>query len=167
MATTAFITMRNPTPFPTMQMAVVERRALRQSGIPPTLHFPQPSLHARVIPSKVGALQVVRQVHRIAREEPSQPMRIQLCMQYGQKTNTPFPTMLTAVVEHPQVKPKPTDLILRFPLQRLREADIPLRDGELQAPRQLHLISREGSTLPIPLQPCKPFGRVMLLQPTL
>ena len=166
MATTAFITMRNPTPFPSMQMAVVERRALRQSGIPPTLHFPQPSLHARVIPSKVGALQAVQQVHRIAREEPSQPMRIQLCMQYGQRTNTPFPTMPTAVAEHLQVRLKPMVLTLRCHPQRLREADTPLRDGEPQAPRQLHLISREGSTLPIRLQPCMPFGRVMLLQPT-
>ena len=149
-----------------MPMVVVVHQVLKRRNIRLILLFLQPSLPARVILSKVGARQVVRQVHRIAREEPSQPMRIQLCMQYGQRTNTPFPTMLTAVAEHPQVKPKPMDLTLRCHPQRLREADILLRDGELQAPRQLHLISREGSTLPIRLQPCMPFGRVMLLQPT-
>ena len=149
-----------------MPMVVVVHQVLKRRNIRLILLFLQPSLPARVILSKVGVLQVVRQVHRIAREEPSQPMRIQLCMQYGQKTNTPFPTMLTAVVEHLQVRLKPTVLILRCHPQRLREADTPLRDGEPQAPRQLHLISREESTLPILPRPCMQFGRVMPQRPT-
>ena len=161
MAITAFTTMRNPTPFPTMQMAVAVLRVHRQSGIPRDLNFLRQNLLARVIPSKVGALQAVQQAHRIARVEPLPPMRVPPCMRYGQRTNTPFPLTQTVVAVLPQVRQKPTVLILRCPQRNRQEADIPLRGGEHQVLRLPRLISRAASTLPIRLQPCMQFGRVM------
>ena len=80
---TAFTTMRNLTPFPTMQMAVAVLRVHRQSGTPQILLFLRPNPLAQVIPSKVGALQVVRQAHRIARAVPIPPTHLVRCMQFG------------------------------------------------------------------------------------
>ena len=159
--------MRKPTRYLITQTEVAERLQVRLRNTPQILLFLQQSRPARVIPSKDGALQAVLQVHRIAQAEHSPPMQTQLCMRYGQRTNTPFPLTQTVVAVLPQVRQKPTVLILRCPQRNRQEADIPLRGGEHQVLRLPRLISRAASTLPIRLQPCMQFGRVMPQRPIL